>query len=122
MVNLLLCVRWPLCVHSAALCVAPPTPTLWYSVRRYLAHRPVVFRAPVRWGPLAGRVRTAPLYGAQRPHPASSEAASALPPSTGRSVRILSPQLPSVPVQHPPFGWGGLNTLNYDYKILKFNQ
>ena len=122
MVNLLLCVRWPLCVLPAALCVAPPTPTLWYSVRRYLAHRPVVFRAPVRWGPQAARVRTAPLYGAQRPHAACSVAASALPPSTGRSVRTPSPPLPSVPVQHPPFGWGGLNTLKIDYNFLKINQ
>ena len=122
MVNLLLCARWPLCVHSAALCVAPPAPTLWYSVRRYLAHRPVVFRAPVRWGSLAARVRTAPRYGAQRPHAARSEAASALPPATGRSVRILSPQLPSVPVQRPPNGRGGLNTLKTDYKTLKINQ
>ena len=122
MVNLLLSVRWPPCVHPAALCVATPAPTLWYSVRSYLAHRPVVFRAPVRWGPRSARVRTAPRYGAQRPHAARSEPASALPPATGRSVRTLSPQLPSVPVQHPPFGRGWDNTLKSDYNFLKINQ
>ena len=42
-------------------------------------------------GPRSARVRTAPRHGAQRPHAARSEPASALPPATGRSVRMLSP-------------------------------
>ena len=42
-------------------------------------------------GPRSARARTAPRHGAQRAHAARSEAAPALPPATGRSVRILSP-------------------------------
>ena len=91
MVNLLLCVRWPLCVHPAALCVTTTAPTLCVPVRSIRAHRSVGSRGLVCWGPRSARVRTAPRYGAQRPHAARSEPASALPPATGRSVRTLSP-------------------------------
>ena len=38
----------------------------------------------------SARVRTAPRHGEQRPHAARSDAASALPPATGSSVRIIS--------------------------------
>ena len=125
MVNLLLCVRWPPCVHPAALCVTTTAPTLCVPVRSNRAHRSVGFRGLVCWGSRAARVRTAPRYGAQRPHAARSEPASALPPATGRSVRTLSPHQPSVPAQHPPIGrwWNNtLNTLKSDYKFLKINQ
>ena len=104
MVILLLCVRWPLCVHSATLCVTTTAPTLCVPDRSNRAHRSVGSRGLVRWGTRSARVRTAPRHGAQRPHAARSEPASALPPATGRSVRTLSPQLPSVPAQLPPFG------------------
>ena len=122
MVNLLLCVHWSPCVHPAALCVATTAPTLCVPVRSIRAHRSVGSRGLACWGPRSARVRTAPLYGAQRPHAARSEAASALPPSTGRSVRILSPQPPSVPAQHPPIGRWWNNTLKTDYKNLKINH
>ena len=111
MVNLLLCVRWPPCVHPAALCVTTTAPTLCVPVRSNRAHRSVGSRGLVRWGPRSARVRTAPRYGAQRPHAARSDPASALPPATGRSVRTLSPQPPSVPAHHPPIGRWWDNTL-----------
>ena len=107
MVNLLLCVRWPACVHPAALCVATTAPTLCVPVRSNRAHRSVGSRRLVRWGPRSARVRTAPLYGAQRPHAARSEAASALPPATGRSVRILSPFAAPRPACPVVLGWLG---------------
>ena len=111
MVNLLLCVRWPLCVLPAALCVTTTAPTLCVPVRSSRAHRSVGVRGLVSWGPRSARVRTAPRHGAQRPHAARSEAAPALPPATGSSVRILSPQLPGIPAQHPPIGRWWDNTL-----------
>lgn len=40
--------------------------------------------------PRSARARTAPRHGEQRAHAARSEAAPALPPATGSSVRILS--------------------------------
>ena len=58
-------------------------------------------------GPRSARVRTAPRYGAQRPHAARSEAASALPPATGRSVRILSPLVAPRPACPVVLGWLG---------------
>ena len=58
-------------------------------------------------GSRSARVRTAPRHGAQRPHAARSEPASALPPATGRSVRTLSPLVaprPACPVVFNCFG------------------
>ena len=58
-------------------------------------------------GPRSARVRTAPRHGAQRPHAARSEAAPALPPATGRSVRILSPFVAPRPACPVVLGWLG---------------
>jgi len=109
-------------VLPAALCGATTAPTLCVPVRSNRAHRSVGSRRPVRWWPRSARARTAPRHGEQRAHAARSEAAPALPPATGSSVRILSPQLPGIPAQHPPIGRWWDNTFKSDYNFLKINQ
>jgi len=109
-------------VQLAALCVATTAPTLCVPVRSNRAHRSVGFRGLVCWWSRSARARTAPRHGEQRAHAARSEAAPALPPATGSSVRILSHHQPSVPAQHPPIGRWWDNTFKSDYNFLKINQ
>jgi len=55
----------------------------------------------------SARARTAPRHGEQRAHAARSEAAPALPPATGSSVRILSLFVAPRPACPVVLGWFG---------------
>ena len=58
--------------------------------------------------PRSARARTAPRHGEQRAHAARSEAAPALPPATGSSVRILSLFVAPRPACPVVLGWPGM--------------